>query len=108
MVRRLLLLLLALALLAGCGGKKAEPTLAVTAEQRETSLVIRIQTTHFVMGKDGHAHIRLNGGPEAMIYANTYTVPNLAPGRYEIDVELSDPKHVDLGIRQLIEFEMKP
>jgi hypothetical protein len=107
MLRRILPLLLALLVLAGCGGRKAQPTLQVSAEQKGASLVIRAQTTNFVAGKDGHIHIRLNDGPEAMIYGSTYTIPEVKPGSYKIDVELADQKHVPIGVRQTIQVEVK-
>ncbi|MFZ5828294.1 MAG: hypothetical protein ACOY94_28645 [Bacillota bacterium] len=102
----LALLLLTLAL-TGCGGRP-EPTLEVSAEQRGSGLVILMKTTNFRLGQDGHAHVRLNGGPEAMIYSNTYTIPKLDPGVYTIEVELSNVKHENLGIKQTIQHEVKP
>lgn len=109
MIRRIVSLALALLLLvtAGCGGRKAEPTLQVTAEQRGSGLVLRLQTTNFVLGKDGHAHVRLNGGPEAMIYGSTYTIPELKPGLYTIEVELQDLQHKYLGVKQTLHYEVK-
>lgn len=111
MVQRLFAVgLLALALVVtGCGGgKKTERTLSVTAEQQGSELKLRFETTNFEVGKDGHIHVRINGGPEAMVFAYTYTVPDLAPGRYEIETELSNAKHVNLGIKRTITVEMKP
>lgn len=108
MTRRILILALALLLLlvSGCG-KRPDPTVEATAEQRGSGLVIRIKTTNFTLGKDGHAHVRLNGGPEAMIYGPTYTIPELEPGLYTIDVELSNTKHENLGIKTSIQQEVK-
>lgn len=109
MIRRFLVLVLLLVTVTAIGcGKRPEPTVHATAEQRGSSLVIRITTTNFVLGKDGHAHVRLNGGPEAMIYANTYTIPEIKPGLYTIEVELSNAKHENLGIKQTMECEVKP
>ncbi|MFZ5816566.1 MAG: hypothetical protein ACOY93_14910 [Bacillota bacterium] len=106
-LRFLPLVLLLLALTAGCGGRPA-PTLQVSAEQRGEDLVIHLRTANFSLGRDGHAHIRLNGGPEAMIYGPAYTVPDLAPGLYIIEVELSNQRHENLGIKQTIQYEVKP
>lgn len=104
----LLLLMLALAGLPGCGAaRRPEPTLAVSAEQRGSSLVISIRTTNFAVGKDGHAHVRLNGGSEAMIYASTYTVPDVKPGVYQIEVQLSNQKHENLDVKQTFYYEVK-
>lgn len=108
MMRRLLPLLLSVLLLVACGGKKTEPTLAVSAEQKGAGLVIRVKAANFTFGKDGHAHVRLNGGPEAMIYADTYTIPTLTPGLYRIDVELANVKHEPLGVHKSVEYEVKP
>lgn len=109
MARRFLLLaLLALTLIAAGCGKRPAPTLEVSAEQRGSSLVILLKTTNFTLGRDGHAHVRLNGGPEAMIYANSYTIPKIDPGLYTIEVELSNQKHENLGIKQTIQYEVKP
>lgn len=109
MIRRMLGLTLALTLLllAGCGSNKPQPTLQVTSEQKGKGLVLRLQTTNFVIGKDGHAHLHLNDGPEVMIYANTYTIPELKPGLYKIEVELSNSQHENTGIKQIIEQEIK-
>lgn len=108
MIRRTtgLVLLLLLVILVGCG-QKAAPTLQVSAEQRGNSLVIHLATTNFVIGKDGHGHVRLNGGPEAMIYSRTYTIPEIEPGTYTIDVELQNLEHESLGIKQTIQYEVK-
>lgn len=109
MIRRMLVLALVLLTLtlAACGGKKSEPQLQVSAEQKGSGLVLRLQTTDFAIGKDGHAHVRLNGGDEAMIYAYTYTIPELQPGLYTIEVELSNLKHENLGVKQTLQHEQK-
>ncbi len=95
-----------LLILAGCGGKP-QPTLSASAEQKGEGMVVYIQTTNFRIGPDGHVHVRLNGGEEAMVYANTYTIPKLDPGHYVIDVELSNAKHENLGVKQTLELEIK-
>lgn len=102
-----IVLLAALVLLAACGAPKAKPTLAVTAEQVGTDLVIKMETGNFEIGKDGHAHLRLDGGPEVMPNTAAYTVPNIKPGKHKVWVELSDPGHVPLKVQQEIEVETK-
>lgn len=109
MVRQILVLALLLLTLGATGcGRRPDPTLEVSAEQRGSGLVIQMKTTNFRLGKDGHAHVRLNGGPEAMIYANTYTIPEIEPGIYTIEVELANVKHENLGIKQTIQYEVTP
>lgn len=100
----MLALLLAVALV-GCS--KPQPTLKVTVEQVGTGLLIRMETTNFVIGKDGHAHIRLNGGPEVMPSTTSYTIPNVKPGKYKVFVELSKPDHGPIGVQQEVEIEVK-
>lgn len=100
------ILLIATLLVTGCA-EKPKPALKVTAEQKGTNLVIHMETTHFEIGKDGHAHIRLDGGPEVMPYTATYTVPNVKPGKHKVWVELSDPSHVPLGVQQAVQIETK-
>jgi len=101
--------LLAAALLAGCGGKEtAAPTLSVQASQEGSSLVVRVSTENWQPGRDGHVHIYLNDGPEAMIYGYTYTVPDIEPGEYKIHVALADNRHEHIGVSETICFEVKP
>jgi len=102
----LLLLIVGVAVL-GCSASKAEPTLSVTLEQSGSDLIIRMETTNFVLGTTGHAHVRLDGGPEAMPNTKTYIVPNVIPGRHWVSVELSDPVHKPLGIKQTVEIDTK-
>lgn len=99
-------LLLALVLMTGCGAKPA-PTMNVTVQQVGQDLQVKIETTNFVIPKDGHAHLRLNGGPEVMPFGTTYTFPNLAPGKYLLDAELSDERHSYIGVKTQVEFEVK-
>lgn len=91
--------------LAGCA--KPKPTLSVTLEQSGLDLVIHMETANFEIGKTGHAHVRLDGGPEVMPYTKTYTIPKVSPGKHSVWVELSDAKHQSLGISQTAEIEIK-
>lgn len=107
-MRRLMAaLLLAVLVLAGCGGKRSEPTLDVVARQDGQNLVVQVSTQGYVIGKDGHVHIYLNDGPEAMIFGDTYTVENIEPGKYKIRVELANIRHENIGIGKTVEFEIK-
>ncbi|MEW8977909.1 MAG: hypothetical protein AB2385_05840 [Symbiobacterium sp.] len=102
-------LALAAALLTGCGGRDSEgPTLAVTAAQEGRDLVVYVKTENWEAGRDGHVHIYLNDGPEAMIYGYKYTVPNIEPGEYKIHVELANTRHEHIGVSETIYFEIKP
>ena len=95
--------------LAGCGGKQtAEPKLTVTTTQEDGTLVVHVKTENWQVGKDGHVHIYLNDGPEAMIYGYTYRVPDIEPGEYKIHVELANPRHEHIGVSETIYFEVLP
>jgi predicted small lipoprotein YifL len=109
MMRRLgpaLLSLLLLFVLLGCG-KKEPPYLKVTVTQQGQNIVIKADTGSFKLGKDGHMHVRLDDGPEAMPRGDTYTIGNQKPGMHKIYVELADPDHNPLGISQTVQFELK-
>jgi len=101
-VRLCLAGVLALSILAA-GCTKPQPTLQVHAEQVDKDLVIKIQTTNFKVGRNGHIHLRINGGPEVMLLSDTYRLTNAAPGVYSIFVELSDPNHRNLDVDQRVE-----
>jgi len=90
------------AVLAG-GCAKAQPTLQVDAAQVGKDLVIKLETTNFKVGRSGHVHMRINGGPEVMLIGNTYTLANPAPGTYTIFVQLSDPNHRNLDVDKTVE-----
>lgn len=106
--RRIAAALLAVLVLAGCGGKKSEPTLEVEARQEGRNLVVQVSTQGYVIGQDGHVHVYLNDGPEAMIYGHTYTVEDIEPGNYKIRVELANIRHENIGVSQIVEIEVKP
>lgn len=101
-----ILSLLLLVVLAACGPKQP-PTLSVTVEQQGQNMVITAETGSFKLGVDGHMHVRINDGAEAMPNGNRYTLRNWPPGKYKIFVELADPNHNLLGVSQTVEFEMK-
>jgi len=108
-----MLLLAAVALaslgLTGCGGREsAQPELSVTASQEDGDLVVHVKTENWQPGKDGHVHIYLNDGPEAMIYGYTYRVPDIEPGQYKIHVELANRRHENIGVSETIYFEVLP
>ncbi|HLN62801.1 MAG TPA: hypothetical protein VK464_14745 [Symbiobacteriaceae bacterium] len=104
-----LALVVLLAMVAGCG--KTEPktgvTLDATVVQKGEGISISVKTTGFQVPKDGHIHISVDGGPQAMAYSNTYTIPKVAPGVHKVEVGLSDMQHNDLGVSQTKEIEVK-
>ncbi len=101
----LLLTLLITVALVGCS--KPKPTLKVTAQQEGAGILIRMETTDFVIGKTGHVHIQLDGGPQVMPNTASYTIPKVAPGKHKVFVELSDPNHNPIGVDQEVEVEVK-
>lgn len=101
----LVFLLTASLLLAACG--RPAPSMDFELEQVGRGLRITVQTTGFLVSRDGHVHIRINDGPEVMAYTNVYTIPNLEPGRYEVWVDLSDRRHKDLGLARTKSIELK-
>lgn len=102
----ILLSLLLLVALSACG-KKAPPTLKVTVEQQDRSMVITAETGSFKLGVDGHMHVQINDGPIAMPNGNRYTLSNREPGHYKIYVELADKNHDPVGVSETVEFDMK-
>lgn len=99
-----LALLMALAMV-GCGAPK--PSLQVTVEQSGQDLVVQVITTGFIVGKDGHIHLRLDDGPEAMPSKPTYTLRNVSPGQHRISLELSDPSHRPIGVSETVTVDMR-
>lgn len=102
----LLLSLLLLVALSACG-KKEPPTLKITVEQQDRNMVITAETGSFKLGVDGHMHVRIDDGPEAMPRGNRYVLNNWKPGTYKVFVELADPDHNPLGVSDTVMFEMK-
>lgn len=52
-----------------------------------------------------HSHLFLDGGPEIMMYAESYTFRNLKPGEHELVVELAGADHAPLpGQRKTVTF----
>lgn len=103
----LLLLLAAVSLLAGCGANTPEPQLNVTLEQVGQDLLIKMDTGAFKIPEHGHLHVRLDDGPEAMPYSNTYKIAGVTPGKHAVAVELSDVGHKPLGVKVIKEIEIR-
>jgi len=107
-LKLLLTVLLAVALLvAGCRSTKPKPTMDFSLEQQGESLVVRVKVAGMQIPTDGHVHIRVDDGPEAMAYTSTYTIPKITKGKHRVSVELSDMQHEYLGVKQEKEIEIK-
>lgn len=101
-------LLLTALMVAGCGREKPRPTMDFTLEQTGEGLTIRVQTTNFKVPQDGHVHIWIDDGPETMAFQDTYTIPKLAPGLHRVTVDISDTRHINLGLKKTKEVEVRP
>ncbi|HYF96221.1 MAG TPA: hypothetical protein VD969_28770 [Symbiobacteriaceae bacterium] len=87
-----------LLLLAGCRAARPQPEFDFTVEQKGAGLTVRVETGTFRVPQDGHVHIRLDDGPETMIYSKSYTIPKVALGTHRITIQLSDPRHNYFGV----------
>ncbi|HYG59404.1 MAG TPA: hypothetical protein VD902_15185 [Symbiobacteriaceae bacterium] len=100
--------LLVTLLAAGCrAASKPVPTLDFTLEQEGEGLVVRVQVTGMQVPEQGHVHVYLDDGPEAMAYTTTYRIPKVAPGAHKVRVELSDMQHRPLGVSLTKEITIK-
>lgn len=101
-----LLLILALAA-GGCarGPKGARDWTAAVQVQGNTA-VITVGAPGMRFGVDYHPHLNLDGGPEVMMYTDTYTFRDLKPGPHQVRVVLADPDHNPLAEKTL-HFEVK-
>lgn len=93
-VALLISLVFTLLLLAGCG-KSAEPITDFNAsvDVQGRSVTVKVDVPGKRMGKDYHPHLRLNDGPEVMMYSTTYSFPSLQPGTYKLTVGIAKPDH---------------
>lgn len=96
------------ALLTGaCIASEPDPTMDFTVEQTGEGITIRVETTNFSVPEDGHIHIWIDDGPETMAFQYTYTIPKLEPGVHKVTVDLSDTRHVNLGLKKTKEVEVR-
>lgn len=107
--RWVLLAALVALVLTGCGGgkKASDVKVSVTAQQNGADVLVSMQVTGCVIGKECHTHLRLDGGPEVMPYETEYIIPNVSKGKHSISVEMSDQQHVYLGVKQVVEIDVK-
>jgi len=103
----MLVAVMALLLLAGYRAERPGRGFGFAPAQSGGARVRTVQTGSFKVPDNGHVHIRIDDGPETMIYKTTYTVPKVAPGRHKVTVELSDPQHNYFGVRKEKEIEIK-
>ncbi len=103
----LALLLTATTTLAGCGAKKPEGLDVVTRVSGQQVEVTVTTTNKWAIGKDGHAHLYLDGNPAPVtIMEARYTYPKLAPGKHSIRVELTGHDHKPLGVEKTVTVEV--
>lgn len=100
-------LLLVLVVLGGCRAERSKPEFDFTVEPKGEGLAVVVETGSFRVPQDGHVHIKLDDGPETMIFSKTYTIPKVAPGKHTVSIELSDPQHNYFGVRKTKEIEIK-
>jgi hypothetical protein len=96
----LLVAMLAVALLVGgCARKQRTVSFDFTLEQTAQGLKVAAQVTGLKIPQEGHMHVRLDDGPEAMPYEATYTIPKAAvsPGKHKVTVQITDVQHNPLG-----------
>ena len=105
----LTILLIVSLTLAACGRPKAPADWDVTVEVDGRSAIVSITVPDFQIGRDYHPHLRLNGGPEVMVYQDPYIFRTLSPGQYELWVEIADPRHNPFpGLEpRILTFEIK-
>lgn len=108
-MKQLLLAVTLLTLLVGCGGPDlSQQNWGASVQVQGNTAVVTVKLDGLRLGKDYHTHLTLDGGPEVMMYDNTYTFSNLKPGAHQVKVYISDPKHVPVpGMEKLLDFEIK-
>lgn len=103
-----LVLIFALAL-AGCGSTSSATTdWSATVNLQGDRAVIAVDVPGKTIGQQYHPHLRLDGGPEVMMYSPTYTFKKLKPGKHQVDVVIADPNHNPIeGMQKALSFEVK-
>jgi len=101
--------LLAVALAAaGCAtGESAVREWSATASVDGNRVTITVDVPGWTQVVDYHTHLSLDGGPEAMAYAATYSFARLRPGRHTVTVSIADPQHKPIpGMLKTLEFDI--
>jgi hypothetical protein len=103
-----LIALLMLALLGGCAGKKEIREWNASVDVQGNAATVTVDVPGATINRDYHVHVRLDDGPEIMVYHKTYTLPNLKPGKHTIVVGLEGVEHKPLPVeKKTLGFEVK-
>lgn len=87
------LFMIMLLLLVGCSQDLSSLDFDVNVDVAGTAATVSVTVTGIKDVNYVHSHLFLDGGPELMIYADTYTYYDLEPGEHELVVELATPDH---------------
>ena len=98
-------LIVLLGVLAGCARPPAE--LHGRVEVDGQTVAVRYDLRNFRLGRDGHVHISLDGGPEVMAGVDGYTFRQVAPGRHTVSVYVTDARHQPTELKQTVPFEVR-
>lgn len=99
------ILLISLLLLAGCSQNLDNLDFDVDVQVEGDTATVTVTLKGIKDNGQVHAHLFLDGGPELMMYAPTYTYRNLQPGEHELVVELAGADHLPLpGQRKTVTF----
>lgn len=108
-MKRALALVTLLFVLAGCGGSTSSLSGDWTArvEVKDGLAMLWVEVPGKKMGRDYHPHLKLNNGPEVMMFTPSYAFKNLEPGSYELWMQLQTPDHRPIiGTEKTLTFEI--
>lgn len=95
-------------LVAGCGPDLSNLDFDVDVQVAGDTATVTVKLKGIKDNGQVHAHLFLDGGPELMMYAETYTFRNLQPGEHELVVELAGADHEPLpGQRKTVTFTVE-
>lgn len=100
--------LVLLLVLTGCGGTKETKEWTATVQVEDSVAVVTVDVPGKEIGRDYHPHLKLNDGPEIMMYTSSYSFKDLKPGSYTLLVQIQTPNHrVMDGMERTLTFEVK-
>lgn len=103
--RMFVALLLVSMLLAGCGQNLDNLDFDVDVQVSGDTATVTVKMKGIKDNGQVHTHLFLDGGPELMMYAESYTYRNLEPGEHELVIELAGADHMPLpGQRKTVTF----